>query len=214
MKLYHNPLSPSCHKVMVTLYEKSIPFEGQVVNLMDPATKAAYKKDINPIGKVPFLVLDNGWRIPESSIIVEYLDTHFDSGPRLIPTDMDLARRVRFVDRIADLYVRHNFEMMFLDPMKPADKQSPNAVVAAREQVETILGTLEKDQGSKQYMVGDQFSFADISAATALAVGALSGFSMDRYPHLAKYLAGIQQRPSFQRVHKDAEAAMKAMKGH
>ena len=82
------------------------------------------------------------------------------------------------------------------------------------EQVETILGTLEKDQGSRRYIVGDQFSFADISAATALAVGALSGFSMDRYPHLAKYLAGIQQRPSFQRVHKDAEAAMKAMKGH
>ena len=48
MKLYYHPLSGYSQKVLVALYEKNIPFDGEVINLMNPEAKAAYKKDVLP----------------------------------------------------------------------------------------------------------------------------------------------------------------------
>ena len=76
MKLYYYPLSTYCQKVLIALYEKSVDFTPERVSLMDDAERDAYRK-IYPLGKIPLLVLDDGHWVPESSIIVEYLDTHF-----------------------------------------------------------------------------------------------------------------------------------------
>ena len=101
MKLYYHPLSSYSRKVLIALAEKQLSVETEEVNLFDPEVKAAFKTDVNPFGKVPVLKLENpDWMIPESSIIIEYLDGHYDSGTRLIPEDKDLARQARFHDRI------------------------------------------------------------------------------------------------------------------
>ena len=73
---------------------------------------------------------DDGWMIPESTIIVEYLDSQFDQGPRLIPQDKELARRARFFDRQFDLYVNEPARTIFLDGRKPEADRSPSAVAA------------------------------------------------------------------------------------
>ena len=75
MKLYCALPSPYSQKVLIAFKEKGIKFDPEYVNLMDPEKHAEYKK-FYPIGKVPLLVLEDGYMIPESSIIVEYLDTH------------------------------------------------------------------------------------------------------------------------------------------
>src|SRR5437660_761314 len=83
----------------------------------EPAAPEAYKK-LNPLGKLPLLVLDDGYRIPESSIILEWADTHIQGGTRLIPADADLARRTRFHDRLADLYLNNPLLTVFFDSRK------------------------------------------------------------------------------------------------
>jgi len=108
MKPYYNAISPNCHKVMLALNEKGIACDLVPTNLFDPQVREAYTRDVNPFGRVPMLILDDGGRVPESSIIVGYLDTHF-GGTRLIPEGRDLARRARFFDRVADLYVIEQF---------------------------------------------------------------------------------------------------------
>ena len=100
MKLYFHPLSTYSQKTLIAFHEKGVPFEPQIVNLMDPAGRAEYEK-LYPLGKIPSLVRDDGWFIPESTIIVEYLEGYFpDQGPRLIPTERDAARQARFLDRM------------------------------------------------------------------------------------------------------------------
>src|SRR5688572_18129698 len=100
MKLYYYPLSRYSQKVLLALYEKQVAFTPIVLYPGNPDERAELRK-LTPLGKVPLLVLDDGWKIPESTIIIEYLDAHA-KGARLIPEDRDLARQTRFHDRIAD----------------------------------------------------------------------------------------------------------------
>ncbi|HVZ92739.1 MAG TPA: glutathione S-transferase family protein, partial [Rhizomicrobium sp.] len=85
LKLYYHPLSSFCWKALIALYEKGADFEPVVVNLMEPDSREAFLK-MWPIGKFPVLRDESrDWLVPESSIIVEYLDGRFPDRARLIP---------------------------------------------------------------------------------------------------------------------------------
>ena len=76
-----------------------------MVDLGNAAERAALLK-LWPIGKFPVLRDEARDRvIPESSIIIEYLDNHYPGRTRFIPADADLARQTRLRDRFYDLYV-------------------------------------------------------------------------------------------------------------
>src|SRR5829696_4143050 len=105
LTLCFHPLSSFCQKVLIALYENDTPFEPHIVDLMDEASSAAFKK-IWPIGKFPVLRDEAKARtIPESSIIIEYLAQHHPGRTPLIPSDRDLARETRMRDRFYDLHV-------------------------------------------------------------------------------------------------------------
>src|SRR5262249_9393873 len=131
MKLYYFPLSGYSMKVLTALYEKDIAFTPVIVDLFDPAARAEFDA-VSPFGKVPVAVLDNGHVVPESSIIVEYLDTHYDQGPRLLPVDRDLARQTRFQDRVADTYVMEQLVKIVTDGNKPEKDRDPSGVARAK----------------------------------------------------------------------------------
>src|SRR5581483_11115938 len=106
LTLYFHPLSSFCHKVLIALYENATPFERRVVNLMDEADAAAFRK-LWPIGKFPVLHDQTASRlVPESSLIIEYLDTHYPGRTRFIPADADAAMRARHNDPFYDLHVQ------------------------------------------------------------------------------------------------------------
>ena len=77
MKLYYHPLSTYSQKVLIALYEKGLQFDGEMVQLFDPAVREEYRA-IYPMGKIPCLFDDDDHMVPESSIIIEYLDTKAD----------------------------------------------------------------------------------------------------------------------------------------
>jgi glutathione S-transferase len=85
MKLYYHPLSSYSQKTLMAFHEKGCAFEPVLVNLMDEQAKSEYKK-IYPMGKVPFLrIEEKSWNVPESSIIIEYIERHYPGGTKLIP---------------------------------------------------------------------------------------------------------------------------------
>src|SRR5476651_358994 len=91
LTLHYHPLSSFCWKVLVALYENETPFTPHMVNLGDEAERAALLK-LWPIGKFPVLRDDALDRtVPESSIIIEYLDTHYPGRTRFIAADEKLA---------------------------------------------------------------------------------------------------------------------------
>lgn len=203
MKLYFHPLSTYSQKTLFALYEKNLSFTPEIVDLMNPEAQAAYKK-VYPLGKVPLLVLDDGWVIPESSIIIEYIDTHFSSGPRLIPEDKELARRCRFHDRQFDLYVNEPFQKVFFDGMRPEAERDPKGVAAAKERLDIMYTYFDKHLASRPWALGDGFSMADCAAAPCLAY-LQSTYPFARYPNVTAYWQRLAGRPAFKKVLAEAE---------
>src|SRR5471030_2182264 len=99
LTLYYHPLSSFCWKALIALYENDTPFTPLIVNLGEEASSAAFKK-VWPIGKFP-VVRDEARdkTIPESTIIIEYLDHHYPGPVALVPADSDRARDTRLRDR-------------------------------------------------------------------------------------------------------------------
>src|SRR5882757_4984873 len=105
LKLYLHPLSSYCHKALIAFYENDTPFEPILVDLANAESRAAFKK-VWPIGKFPVLRDEARERtVPESTTIIEYLAQHYPGKTKLVPTDPELARQVRFRDRFFDLHV-------------------------------------------------------------------------------------------------------------
>ena len=103
LTLHYHPLASFCWKALVALYDNDVPFKPNLVDLGDPAERAALLK-LWPIGKFPVLEdYANGQIVPESSIIIDYLDRHYPGRARLIPDEPELARQARLRDRFYDL---------------------------------------------------------------------------------------------------------------
>ena len=105
MKLYQAYWSPFPTRVRLVIYAKGLDVEiVDPDNFMEPgADRDAYEK-INPVMRIPTLVLDDGTALPESEIICEYLEDAFPE-PSLRPKDPADLARVRLLSRLSDIYV-------------------------------------------------------------------------------------------------------------
>ena len=85
MKLYHSPASPYARKVRVCAIECGLEAQLELV-LATPHDADDHLHQINPLGRVPALVTDEGWVLVDSPVICEYLD-HQSAAPHpLFPT--------------------------------------------------------------------------------------------------------------------------------
>ena len=205
LTLHYHPLSSFCWKALVALYENGAPFKPNMVNLGDPAERAALLA-LSPIGRFPVLRDEaRGETVPESSIVIEYLDRHYPGTARLIPDDPELALQTRLRDRFLDLYVHLPLQRIVGDRLRPADSKDPRGVAEARAQLRTSYAILDQQLAHGGWMVGERFSLADCAAAPALFYGNKVEPIGEGHPHLAVYLERLKARPSFARVLKEAE---------
>jgi glutathione S-transferase len=208
LTLHFHPLSSFCHKVLIALYENGTPFTPNIVNLMDEGERTAFRK-LWPIGKFPVLRDDaRGETVPESSVIIEYLDQHYPGTTRFIPADGEQMREARLRDRFFDLYLHLPMQRIVGERLRPADKKDPHGLAEARTTADTALGMVEQQMAARYWAMGDAFTIADCAAAPPL-------FYLDkiaplgpRYPNAAAYLDRLKQRPSYARVLQEAEPYM------
>jgi glutathione S-transferase len=205
LTLYYHPLSSFCWKALIALYENDTAFTPQMVDLRNPDDRAALLK-IWPIGKFPVLRDSAKDRIvPESSIIIEYLDTHYPGVTRFLPPDADAARQIRLRDRFYDLYVHLPMQKIMGDRMRPADARDPYGVAEAKARITSCYGMIDKELAQRTFAMGETFSLADCAAAPALFYGNMAVPLGGEHNNVAAYLERIKARPSFARVLKEAE---------
>jgi glutathione S-transferase len=207
LELSFHPLSSFCQKVLVALYENDTKFEGKLVNLMDPAERAAYLK-VWPVGKFP--VLRDGERlVPESSTIIEYLDAHYPGRTRFVPADAAAAAEARKWDRLFDLYLDMPLGKIVTDRMRPAGRNDPIGVEEARRQLGVGLDLTEAHMAGRSWAAGDGFTMADCAAAPALFYANMMMPFASTHPNAAAYLERLSARPSFARVLAEAQPYLK-----
>jgi len=198
--LHYHPFSSFCQKVLVALYERGVPFEGVVVDFGDPEKKAAFER-LWPMGKFPVL-RDEGRAVtvPESSLIVEYLDRAFAGPPPLVPADPEAALKARLWDRFFDHYVEVPLQKVVGDSLRPEGARDPHGVGEAKAVLERAYGLLEDRLAPDEaWVAGEDFTLADCGAAPALFYAAMVLPFAGR-PRLEAYYARLRARPSFVRV--------------
>ena len=205
LKLYFHPLSSFCWKVLIALYENDTPFTPQAVNLGDASERAALLR-LWPIGKFPVLRDDASDRtIPESSIIVEYLDVCYPGRTRFIPADAKLALQTRLRDRFYDLYVHLPVQKIVDDRLRPKGSKDPHGVAEAKARIQSCYGMIDKEMAARTWAMGEAFSMADCAASPALFYANRVVPFGDGNSNVAAYFDRLQARPSFARVIKEAE---------
>jgi glutathione S-transferase len=209
LTLLFHPLSSFCWKALIALYENDTPFTPNMVNLGDEAERAALLK-LWPIGKFPVLRDEaRNQTVPESSIIIEYLDRYYPGRTRFIPGEADLAWQTRLSAQFYDLYVHLSVQKMVDDRLRPEAQKDPRGVAEARARIEQCYGMIEQEMGSRSWAMGEAFGLADCAASPALFYADKVVPIGDARPKLAAYLARLKARPAFARVLEEAEPYFK-----
>jgi len=141
--------------------------------------------------------------IPDSSVIADYLEHKFPK-PALYPSDPFLRARALWYEEYADSVLAQAtgpgvfFERIVKKMLKG---QTDESIVAAslKDKIPPLFDYLDKEIGTKKFLVGDAFSIADIAVCTMLVNFMHAGESVDaaRWPRLAAYAKAIHARPSF-----------------
>jgi len=194
--LYYAPRTRAV-RVRWLLEELGLPHELRRVTFRPP-TKP-FTQDV-PLGKIP-VIEDGDVTICESGAIVEYILERYGEGP-LAPT-VGSPLRGEFLQWI------HFAEATAFPPLgiivwhtlfrQDAD-QVPSVITSARERADAALEFVEKALAGKTYLLGDDFSAADIMMAFTLAAARDLGVLDARYPLLSAYLARLEARPAFRRA--------------
>jgi glutathione S-transferase len=209
LTLHFHPLSSFCWKALVAFYENEIPFTPNPVDLGNPAERAALLK-LWPIGKFPVLRDEaRNQTIPESSIIIEYLDRHYPGRTRFIPDDPDQGWHTRLRERFYDLYVHLSVQKIVGDRLRPAGTKDPHGVDEAKARLQVCYGMVEQDAATRTWAMGEAFGIADCSALPALFYANKVLPFGDTHSSAKAYLDRLTARPCAARVLKEAEPYFK-----
>lgn len=207
LELFLHPLSSYCHKVLIAFYENDIPF--QVKRVDDPAVAREYEA-LSPLKKFPVLRdLKRGRVVLESTIIIEYLHTHFPGKVKLIPDDPDLAWQVRLRDRFYDNYLHTPMQKFAGDHLRPQGKRDAYGVDQARALFVKALGLVDAEMAQRTWAMGDTFTMADCAAAPAIFYGnRFYGPFRETHPNALAYLDRLMARRSYARALEEAKPFM------
>ncbi|TIS56238.1 MAG: glutathione S-transferase family protein [Mesorhizobium sp.] len=209
LTMHLHPLASFCWKPLIALYENGTPFTSVIVDLGNEQSRAAFLK-LWPVGKMPVLRDEAlGRTVPESTIVIEYLNAHYPGPVELIPADVDLARETRLADRFYDFYVQEPMQKIVGDRLRPEGKTDPFGVEHARAQLRSSYAIIGKDMQSRTWAIGEAFTMADCSAAPALFYANKVEPFGDEYPAVKRYHDRLLQRPSVARVIEEAQPYFK-----
>ncbi|MEN9880255.1 MAG: hypothetical protein RIQ55_901 [Pseudomonadota bacterium] len=195
MKLLGAPASPYARKVRLMLLEKHIPHDYLIDMPREPDSQVAR---VNPLGRIPALILDDETCVFDSPVITEYVDSLNDT-PILIPRDNAIARmRVRRWEALADGIMDAAIAVR-TERIRPEDKQEPGNITLHNNAISRSLEFASTHLGNDAWVNGQMISLGDLALFAALVYLNLRQPERDwrtPHPNLAALFDQIAQRPS------------------
>jgi glutathione S-transferase len=153
---------------------------------------------VNPLGRIPALILDDETCVFDSPVVAEYADTLNDT-PILIPRTDSLARmRVKRWEALAD-GIMDSAVLVRTERIRPEEKQEPDNIVRPNNAITRALAFVSDQLGQKEWCEGSAISLADLALVSALIYLDLRQTERDwrgTHPNLATWFARISERPS------------------
>jgi glutathione S-transferase len=215
IKLHGVTLSNYYNKVKLVLLEKGVPFVEQqlLTRSKDESVLAA-----SPLGKIPYITIDDGRTLCESQVIVDYLERVY-AQPPLVPAEPMAAAKVRELVAFMELYVelvgRELYAQAFF-----GGQVTDEVKARVRKQLERNIPAFKRLAKFAPYAAGSEFTLADAAAYAALpavaqATKAVLGEDLVAAAGIdwKAYLKLLGERPSVQRVNADRKRDLEAMTG-
>lgn len=195
MKLLGTNTSPYVRKVRMVLLEKNIRHDYLIDAPREPGSQVAR---VNPLGRIPALILDDDTCVYDSPVIAEFADTLNDT-PILIPRADVLARmRVRRGEALAD-GIMDSAVVVRTESMRPADKQDADNIIRHNDAITRALSFAAGQLGQREWCEGTSITLADLALASALIYLNLRQPERDwrgQHPNLAAWFTRISARAS------------------
>jgi glutathione S-transferase len=206
LNLYLHPLASFCHKVLIAFYENGTAFQPVTVDLLDPGSAGELLKKW-PVGKIPILHDTRRERIvPETSIIIEYVQQHHPGPVPLLPHDAEARLDARLWERFFDLYIAAPMQRVVADRLRPENGKDSIGVAEARRTLDTAYAMIDAQLQGKEWCIGERFTIAECAAAPALFYASIvHPFDDERKSgNLEAYFERLLSRPSVRRTLREA----------
>lgn len=203
--LLHLPLDPFSRKIRIVLGEKKITASLAV----EPIWERRHEfLSINPAGTVPVFIEDDGTTISTSQAIAEYLEETSKEPALIFGTALQRAeiRRlcnwfdVKFNTEVTEYLLGEKIMKRFLGLGEP----SSETIRAGYANIDTHMGYIEYLAEQRAWLAGDNFSLADITAASHIScIDYLGDIAWEDYQQAKQWYARIKSRPSFRPLLQD-----------
>lgn len=207
MKLYDCAIAPNPRRVRIFIAEKGLDIPKVEIDLIGGENLLPAFQAINPRGLVPTLELDDGTRIDEAVSICRYLEELHPAPPLLGRTAVERAlvdsrqRQMEFDGMIGCSEIFRNSSPQFAQRSLPGVpdpvKAVPELVERGRQTLARFFAALEKYLSRSEFLVGDHYTLADITALCAIDFAGWVHIGIpESNTHTRRWYAAVSARPS------------------
>jgi len=194
MKLYITPGSPYARIVRMVIIEKGLSPRIEIIPASTRTAGSAYYR-INPSGRVPYLIRDDGVGLEESSLICAYLD-HLDGKPQFDRPHGAAGWEARRLDALAHSFI-DGLAVWSRELHRPANERSPTVIEHEARRSERMADLWESHIGHP--VMQGTLNLVQITLACALGMDARNPDLQWRpgHPQLVAWFDAFAQRASF-----------------
>ncbi len=199
--IFHVAPMSSATPVAAALNELEVPHERIVYDLSQGDHKKPAFLALNPNAKVPTLVVD-GTPMFEALAIMQWLGDRYGVAKGLWPA-ADSPQRLAALSWTTWAYVTCGATFQVLNfassPNVPVELHHPKLATFAAGQFQEHLAVLNGKLTSQPYLLGAEYSLADLVVAGMVGYAAMCGVSLTDHPKVAEWLERCQSRPAVQK---------------
>ena len=194
VKVYGDYRSGNCYKIKLMLHLLDLPYEWIAVDILKGETQSDAFLAKNPNGKIPVLELEDGTCLWESNAILNFLA----DGSSFLPTEPRLRTQVlqwQFFEQYShEPYVAvARFIQLYQGLPEARQAEYQECHVRGHK----ALKVMEKQLQRTSYLVGEDFSIADIALYAYTHVADEGGFDLSPYPAIRDWLARVASHPRY-----------------
>ncbi|HEY1311942.1 MAG TPA: glutathione S-transferase [Pseudolabrys sp.] len=200
MKLYDSKQAPNPRRTRIFLAEKGITLPTEQVDIMAKQQFTPEYTAINPLQRMPSLVLDDGTIITESIAICRYFEA-LQPEPPLFGVGAKEIALVEMWNRRCEINFMANVAAVFRH-LHPAMKelevpQVPAYAEAMRPRAVSFIELLDKELAKREFIAGDRYSVADITALVSVDFMKPARLTMpEGTDNVKRWHAAVSARPS------------------
>ena len=199
MKIYDSQTAPNPRRVRIFLAEKGVAVPYEQVDIVKADNRSAEFRRKNPLGTLPVLELDDGTFIAESVAICRYFE-ETQPQPPLMGTDARDRALVEMWQRRMELEVFVPITQVFRNLHPFFAGRIPQVAEwgeVNRKAAEARMAWLDTILAEREFIAGDRYTIADITALCGIDFGRVSKIRIDpAHTHLARWHAAVSARPS------------------